>query len=884
VTGAKTRGEINLARPSQPRGSRWAFIGSLLGAASAAALAAGAAKAETTAAPAQPAADSPQVELAPVIVTARRVKEDLQKVPVSVTAISGKQLEQQSIVTPSDLQFAVPSLTVNGVFGHLTGSYAIRGLSTGVVTYFSEAPGGPTQVGMPFFDLSSTQVLNGPQGTLFGRAGAAGAVLITPEHPDLSKFGGSVDLNVGDYGREQLTAVVNLPIITDELALRLAYHKEHIDGYTSLSGNSVTGTPGSSQKLDESNSDSFRAALEWKHGAFDNYAVYSLIDVDQTPGGQVLSGANPSVALLNLPTAYGPAVFGGICATAVADGLSSNVNACISQRLNLLSEAKATLVGEAARLAAGGDSAVRSTIASADLPAFEKLRHQDLVDVAQYDFGNLGFTTLSVKNIFSYQTDTSVTSWTVDGVGGLLEEAVAASTGIQQYSLSAQQNGNLGTGGEGPPVQTFTDEVQLHGDAFDRLISWTAGGFYQGVEYPTNLAGVPNIFKVYAGTLTPNLGYSAAFGFQDGGHSTEEAGYGQATIDLSRVGVHGLSITGGIRDTWDNTNQPSLTPVIDYVTGALSPGALIPATAKSSGVNYTVAVNEQVTKNVLLYVTSRQGYVPGGVNEVIGATSGNLPNFTPVYQPETVQDVELGVKADFTLGDMRGRLDADLYRDNFTNIQEQFTASIGAQSAIYEENVAAARMQGAELHLDLLPAKDWEFSLNYSYTDAQYTKWIGEDPFNVAAPGEAVCIPTSPAGYCFLDLHKNPFPYAPANQASLTVRYHLPVDPAHGGVTASMTGYYQSREYLINGAQRVLQLLPNFLNAISQPQFATLNARLEWDNIEGSRWKAAIFVNNLTNTTYALAGTPQIFSFGVATKLYAPPRMVGVNLSYAFGG
>jgi iron complex outermembrane receptor protein len=868
------------------------LLASLLGVTSAAALAAASsAQAQAQSAPnataqaqtAPAAAESDQSGLGTVIVTARRVKENLQKVPVSVTALSGKQMQQQSIITPSDLQFAVPSLTVNGVFGHLTGNYTIRGLSTGVVTYFSEAPGGPTQVGMPFFDLASTQVLNGPQGTLFGRSAAAGAVLITPEHPNLSSYGGLLDLNLGDYGRNQLTGVVNIPIISDELALRIAYHHEHIDGYTSLIGNPIVGTPASSQKLDESNSDSLRVGLEWKHGHFDNYAVYDLIDVDQTPGGQVLSGANPGVALLNLPAAAGPAVFGSVCATAVADGLSPNAGACISQRLNLLAETRATLVGEAARLASGGDGAVRSTIASGDLPAFEKLQHQDLVDIAQYDFGQLGFTTLTAKNVFSYQTDTSVTSWTVDGVGGLLEEAVAASTGIQQYSLSAQQNGNLGVGGDGPPTQTFTDEFQLHGDAADRLISWTAGGYYQYIKFPTNLGGVPNIFKVFDGTLQPNLGYSAAFGFQDGGHSQEEAGYGQATVDLSRVGVHGLSITGGIRNTWDTTNQPSFSPVINSVTGQITPGALIPAMTKSSGINYTLAADEQVTKNLLLYATARQGYVPGGVNEVIGATTGNLPNFTPTFAPETVQDIELGAKADFTVGEMRGRIDADVYRDNFTNIQEQFTASIGAQSAVYEENIAAAQMQGAELHIDLLPTRDWELSLNYSYTQAKYTKWIGQDPFNVAQPGDPICLPSSPAGFCFLNLKNNPFPYAPANQASLTVHYHLPIDPAHGEVTASVTGYYQSREYLIQGGQRVLQLLPNFLNAISQPQFETVNARLEWDGVNGSRWNAAVFVNNLTNTTYALAGTPQIFTFGIATKLYAPPRMIGVNIAYKFG-
>jgi len=232
---------------------------------------------------------------------------------------------------------------------------------------------------------------------------------------------------------------------------------------------------------------------------------------------------------------------------------------------------------------------------------------------------------------------------------------------------------------------------------------------------------------------------------------------------------------------------------------------------------------------------------------------------------------------------MAGRIDADIYRDDFTNIQQTFTPIPGT---LYVANVAAARLQGFELHMDLLPTRDWEITLNYSYTDDRFTKWVGLDLYGQAHFGDPLCLPGSSAGppaFCLLDLHNNPFPYAPPNQGSITVRYRLPIDPSLGAMTASLTGYAQSREYLINGANRILQLLPNFQNAISQPAFATLNARLDWRDIQGSRWNAAVFVDNLTNTTYALGGTAQPFTFNSGTKLYAPPRMFGVNVSYRFG-
>jgi len=584
-----------------------------------------------------------------VVVTARRVRENIQKVPVAVTAFSGAQLEQLAIRTPSDLQFAVPSLTATGTFGHTFGSYAIRGLTAGVVTYFSEAPGGPTTVGMPFFDLASTQVLNGPQGTLFGRSGAAGAILITPEHPNLSKFGGFMDLTFGDYGREQLTGVINIPLVSDKLALRLAVHREHIDGYTSLIGNPITGTPGSSEKLDESNSNSIRVGLEWKPGRFDNYLVYSRIDINETPGAQVLSGVNSLTGLLALPSAFYPFVFGGICATAVTDGFSPNSATCVAQRSATLAQIKASLTAEGARIAAGGN-AVRSTFADPLLPPNEKVLHSDVVDVAQYDFGELGgLTTLIAKNIFSYQRDTDVQAWSVDGLGGLLEDGIATSSPVDTWSVSAQLVGNGAVGAEGPPTQTYTEEFQLHGDAGHGLLDWTGGAFYQFIRYPTNLAGVPNVFHVFDGLFTPNLGYNVAFGYQDGGYTDEEAAYGQATINLAKWGVHGLSLTGGIRDTKDYTNQPSFTPVTNFPSGVLTPGALVVAKSASSGYNYTFAVDEQVTDKLLIYATTRKAYVPGGVNTVLGINGGNnnLPNYSPTYQPELVKDYEIGVKTDF---------------------------------------------------------------------------------------------------------------------------------------------------------------------------------------------------------------------------------------------
>ena len=98
-------------------------------------------------------------------------------------------------------------------------NYSIRGVGQGLVggatvtSYFAEAPFGPTGPSMPFFDIASVQVLKGPQGTLFGRATVAGAVLVQPNAPTSDSFYGSVNGKFGNLGRSDLNVMFNVPVI-----------------------------------------------------------------------------------------------------------------------------------------------------------------------------------------------------------------------------------------------------------------------------------------------------------------------------------------------------------------------------------------------------------------------------------------------------------------------------------------------------------------------------------------------------------------------------------------------------------------------------------------------------------------------------------------------
>ena len=832
------------------------------------------APAGTVAAQGQAAAAAPDTNV--VIVTARQVKENIQRVPATVTAVSAVQLRKQNILTVSDLATTVPSLTVASYFNDLNAHFAVRGLGGGntqlVETYFSEAPCCSGVASAPFMDVSSVQVLSGPQGTLFGRSSAAGAVLVTPQHPKMNDFSGLVDATVGTYDRMQFTGVINIPLITDHLAVRFAANANHVDGYTHLIG--------TSQTLDGINNQQYRAAIEFNYGGFDNYLVGQFINVDESGTGQVLAAANTNYVNANLliSPAQGVTRFTGVCTSAVNAGLAGSVDSCISQRT-------ATLNNIGHLLLTTPVHNTRSTLPSYDgTPLVNEVRHGSLVDIAQYDFGSPGGIAWNVKNIFSYDSYGSDSSETSDGIGGQGEQGAF---GNAAYTLFGANNeaGSVLTASMGPPVITYTDEVQVHANVDHGLLIGTLGAFYQDFSVgPTN-QGTTNLYKLFAGTGNVNLGYNNAQGFVRHNDSNESAWYAQATLDLDKVGVHGLSLTAGYRNSWDYSTITQVPAVLTLPSGVFVPGTTpITTTSKSNGYNFTFSAAEQVDPDLMFYGTVARAYVPGGVNSIGVSGAQGLPSFSPTYTAETVLEEEIGAKWDFRFGGAYGRLDVDVYNNDFSNIFETFTGlTTQGASVRYNANIAAATLRGVEVQGTFYPTSAWEVSVGYSYNDAKYTKWTGSDPFNVAHPGSSACLPSSPVGFCFLNLTNNPFPYMPQHQGHVTVLWHLPVDDNWGKMSLSATVYGQSREFFEATAARDLQLFPGGLNGISQAPYATLNLRFDWENMRGSGWDGAVFATNVTNAVYATGKVPQLETLGFSAANYAPPVMVGVQVRKQFG-
>ena len=176
-------------------------------------------------------------QLEEVVVTAQKREQNLQDVPIAISAVSQEMLDQTGINTITEVIPMVPGLT-GADYGLATNTWAIRGISSNDWTIGSEPSVGvfydDAYVGRNifatsnFFDINRIEVVKGPQGTLFGRNAAAGAISLVSNKP-----GDSNDLRLGialgDEGQERYEVVGNWAV-SESFALRLAYQHQKWEG------------------------------------------------------------------------------------------------------------------------------------------------------------------------------------------------------------------------------------------------------------------------------------------------------------------------------------------------------------------------------------------------------------------------------------------------------------------------------------------------------------------------------------------------------------------------------------------------------------------------------------------------------------------------------
>ncbi len=241
------------------------------------------------------------VKLDEVVVTAQRRSENLQKTPLTVSAVTGDKLESQGIKTVVDLSSQVPALQITSsgsgaaqVFLRGIGSTNVTEVGDPAVAYHIDGIyiARSTSVGALFYDVDRVEVLRGPQGTLYGRNATAGAINVITKQPKFD-YEGSGSLDVGNYSAITTSGMVNIPV-SDTIAVRAAFQQSRHDGYVTAL-NKGPGT-GGNDRYDQDDK-SARIQLLWKPN--DDFQVHLGADYlhqggngggDQTYGTSLTTG------------------------------------------------------------------------------------------------------------------------------------------------------------------------------------------------------------------------------------------------------------------------------------------------------------------------------------------------------------------------------------------------------------------------------------------------------------------------------------------------------------------------------------------------------------------------------------------------------------------
>jgi len=220
------------------------------------------------------AADTKPAVIEEVIVTATKRAESVQDIPQSITAVSGKDLEAKGIENYEDLTRTIPGVIATG--GSNFNKFVVRGIQTSngtsssgeqklVAIYLDDLPLTSFSVLTPDmrpYDIGRVEVLRGPQGTLFGSGSLAGAIRYVTNKADPSGYHASLDVDAGktkgDANRLRLGGMVNVPLIEDQLAVRLVGYTRNEDGWVNYAG------PNGRKNTNTADDWGVRGSLRWQ--------------------------------------------------------------------------------------------------------------------------------------------------------------------------------------------------------------------------------------------------------------------------------------------------------------------------------------------------------------------------------------------------------------------------------------------------------------------------------------------------------------------------------------------------------------------------------------------------------------------------------------------
>ena len=629
----------------------------------------------------RPAAPGAGRTVSEVVVTARRRSERLQDVPQSVNAVTADTLQKLQLKQFQDIQTVVPGLTLSQGSNGTQAEASLRGVTFDVNTgaqptvamYLNDAPVEANFLFQSLFDVGQIEVLRGPQGTTRGISAPSGAITLTTHKPDLKAFGGYVDVTATDLQGRNAQAAINLPLIKDVLALRLAalVDANTYDGVRSLHDDirprQVTGAVRTSLSFQPS--DRFSLSL-----------VYQHLDRDLTSFPQVI-GAGDGTAV-NPPLTFARRA-------AVVDG----ANEARQHTDVVVLQAEADFSGR--RLSYVG--------------SYQKFH---LANAAPEDIGDVlpGIEVYQTENVRQQETTQELRLSSDPAPGRWLDYTLCGFYRWSQQSGLVQQVGAFLPGAFGPPGAAPDFSVA----AYDPRYS---------VPILINVPGSSLEASIF-GAVTLHLG-----------DRTELTG-GARHIFARQKDSTSLNSGAGLLATGaPGPCAAPLLPSVGFPGTCDATIAPIPLQSLSREATYrpniyNVSISRHLTRDLLLYANTGASWRPGPTAVgVLNANDNAVLNSLTFLQPETSRAYEVGLKS--TLLGGRARLDAALWRQNFHNLivfvpnVPYLASSLPGVTAVQTFNFTAnadAVVGGVDIDSAFQVTPEWNVALQYSYAGGHLTE------------------------------------------------------------------------------------------------------------------------------------------------------------------
>jgi iron complex outermembrane recepter protein len=755
-----------------------------------------------------------------VVVTARKVEENLQNVPMSIDVFTQKDLQNLAINNMDDYLQKVPSISYIST-GPGTQLFVMRGVSDGSnPNYANTASTGffvddlsmNDEGGQPdlhLYDIERIEVLNGPQGTTFGAGAMSGAIRYITNKPDLNKFGAGIDIDSGQVqsaGQNwTYEGFLNVPLISGILGLRMSAFSDYHGGFVT---NELT-------------------SRTWVNGTSSTNAKWARKDynTENVEGGRIALKAAPNDKWSFLLT-YGfqrQHTFGAWdelpnLATLTVDRFGPEENLFETNMLDFHIDGDVGI----------GDLVFAST--------YWNQERRQWNEYSQYEENfNAGARNSPPTGYPGTQEGFTCLNDPYFGTGPFS----GCKTPVQFYSYDIDP-------------RRYSDEVRLSSKAGGRL-HWLVGLYWEKTwdENFSNAYYMPGLqyqgaafqsYLQYYNLTKPTLPAGVWYAYVGDSDYWQTTEFTNINFDVTDQ----LNLEAGTVHFRSYSRYIYPYAQFAYYNSGLSDVTF----GTNSHWSSRLGANYKITNHAMVYADWGQGFRDGGSNS--GDPAACYASGTPqTYTPDTLNNYEVGWKT--TSLEQHLLWNGAAYYMDWKQLQALIYNPLVCPSSSYNINVGQARIYGVESNADYRLGDRWQVQASLNYTDARVTSTI--NPNYQTYVGERL-------------------PFAPYFSWSWNTRYEQPLN-------ASLHGYAQfdmsHKGDMWNG------LNPNDPNTglprILQPGYTLMNVRFGV-NPGGSRWLAELYVDNLTDKHAIIYSNTGNFDLRLTVN---EPRVYGLRVNYRFG-